>query len=167
MKSIKTLLTALSLTLALSASAAAQDVLVACKLDDPKSVSFCKTDPRMAIACQRAYRLNESTRQAIEVNPGRLLPPIFVEQWSETEIFLKRDIETTNPKVREVLHTRFDRVNGRLLEYSNYIWLASESGLTKKELNSFEADQVNRIGIFGYLNRDTVTAECKIAKAAF
>jgi len=167
MKSLQNRFAAFMLALAPGASAVAQEVLVACKLDDQKSASFCSTDPRMAIACQRTYRLNESMRQATEVNPGRILPPFVVDQWSEIAISLKRDIETTDPKVREVLRTRFDRIDGRMLEYSTYIWLASGAALTKEELNSFEADQVKLMSLFGYLNRGTVTAECKVAKAAF
>lgn len=167
MKSLRILFASLAFALMPIASATAQEVLVVCKLDDPKSASFCKTDPRMAIACQRSYRFNESKRLIEEVNPGRSVPPFVVEDWSETSISLKREMETTDPKVREVVRTRFERIDGRLLEYSSYLWAASGVALTNEELNYFEAEQVRIASLFGYLNRVPITAECKPAKAVF
>jgi hypothetical protein len=145
----------------------AADLLISCQLDDEKSRSFCKEDPRFAIACQRTYRINSDTKQVVEVNPGRILPDFQVRNWSDTTIELSRSLESYDGRIRETIKTRFDRLSGRMLEYSEYTDLETEKLASDQVLQAFEAARVKQIGAFGYLDRSTISAECKAAKQSF
>jgi hypothetical protein len=167
MKLIQLLISAFAVASIPVASASAQEVLILCKKDDPRSVSICNMNPQMITMCQDTYRINEAKRLLTEVDPGQILPPYDVEQWSETTISLKQETHTLDPKVKEVIRTRFDRISGRMIVYSDFIWISSGIKLTNKELDALADYLFKAVSILASVNRTTVTAECKVVKAAF
>lgn len=146
--------------------AAASDTLISCTLDDERSQSFCKADPRFAIACQRTFRIDSKKRTIAELNSGRVLPDFIVDDWDETRIAAHRELLPIG-QVQEMIRTRFDRLNGRFIEYSDYVSIGTRQPLSLADLQAYEDARIKELGVLGRLDRTAISGECKAAKPGF
>lgn len=159
-------LLSLVLSVGLLPNAAASDTLISCSLDDERSQSFCKADLRFALACKRAFRFDSSKQAIAEVNSGRVLPDFVVDGWDETGITTHRELAPAG-SVQEIIRTRFDRLNGRFIEFSEYVSTATRQPLSIADLQAFEEARMKEVGAFGRLARTVISGECKVAKPGF
>ena len=160
----------LALTLVVTASLPinAKEITVQCTLVDERSQEYCTRNPSAAaVVCQRAYAIDNDLKLVRELNPGRILPEFKVREWTPSQIDLVRVTKRPDSEVEEHFRTNFNRITGRMSQWSEFINSKTGNLLMESELKNFEADQVRFMGLFGYLDRTTTVGTCKVIEKAF
>lgn len=148
-------------------NARAQPLILSCTLDDEASARFCARSPDVASACQRSFLVDDARKTVEAVNPGRILPPFTVEDWSPNAIHLVQRVTIPESKARHDLHTLFDRITGRMTVSHRYVDGTTGGSLETWQLDALAADQVRRFGLLGNLERVPEAGTCKAVNRAF
>ena len=149
------------------AKAFGADVTILCSLDDEHSLTFCRTSAAAASVCQKSFAINDAKREIRELNPGRILPAFKVSSWSETAIDVVRTVEAPKDDVQQVIQMSINRLTGRLIESSSYVRGSTGEVLSPQALEIYAAERARTFGLWGLVDRRTITGVCKATERAF
>ena len=153
--------------LLISRLALGAEVTILCTLDDDQSQKFCRQSSLSASACQRTYAIDDAKQAIRELNASRILPAFSVRSWSPTSLDAARTVEVQGGKMSQIIGTQLDRISGRLIQSSTYVNNSTKELLSAEALATLEVEQVNKFGLWGYLDRVPVTGMCKATQRAF